>query len=59
MNNISGTPTPEQHAAYLLRFFEHPEVAIDHAEWAYNHVKKLENKEFWKGVIEVLKKQPS
>jgi hypothetical protein len=59
MNNIAGTPTPEQFAEYLLRFFEHSQTAIDHAEWAFNHVVKAENKSFWKEVIEILKKQAS
>ena len=44
-----------QHASHLLEFLKHPSLALDHAEWAWNNVKKPETKAFWVEVINELK----
>ena len=44
-----------QEAAFLLRELEHPELALEHAEWALNRVQKAWAKDFWEKVIQIIK----
>lgn len=50
-----ATP-PSAEADFLISHYGNPQPALDHAEWAWKHVKKPETKEFWREVIAEIRK---